>query len=104
MFDDVTVGVPASTPTEIINMIAKRAIWDTAISPELFLAIVRGEESCDWPSRAFCVARLLECASWYDVVKIITPREICSLWPDAERYVRTAGIKRGMEYACRVLQ
>lgn len=100
----VTASLSDPTSIELINTIAKRALWDTNISPDQFLAIIRGEESREWPSRAFCVARLLECASWYDVVKIIAPREICSLWPEAERYVRTTGIKRGMEYACRVLQ
>jgi hypothetical protein len=95
---------PQTFSAELINTIAKRSLWDTNISPEQFLAIIRGEENHEWPSRAFCVARLLECASWYDVVKIISPREICSLWPEAERYVRATGIKRGMEYACRVLQ
>ncbi len=87
-----------------INRIARRAVWDTNLSPEQFLSIIRGELNLEWPTRAFCVARLLECASWYDVVKIIPPREVCLLWPDAERYVRVNGIKRGMEYACRVLQ
>ena len=87
-----------------INSIARRAVWDTNLSPEQFLSIIRGELNLEWPTRAFCVARLLECASWYDVVKIIPPREVCLLWPDAERYVRVNGIKRGMEYACRVLQ
>ena len=87
-----------------ISSIARRAVWDTHLSPEQFLSIIRGELNLEWPTRAFCVARLLECASWYDVVKIIPPREVCLLWPDAERYVRVNGIKRGMEYACRVLQ
>lgn len=100
--DDTSLSRTQSS--DLINSIAKRAVWDTNLSPELFLSIIRGEVNLEWPTRAFCVARLLECASWYDVVKIIPPREICLLWPDAERYVRVNGIKRGMEYACRVLQ
>ena len=100
----VDTASPLESSSELINTIARRSLWDTNISPEQFLAIIRGEENLEWPSRAFCVARLLECANWYDVVKIISPREICSLWPEAERYVRATGIKRGMEYACRVLQ
>lgn len=99
---DTTPIEADSASTE--HIILKRALWDTNISPALFLAILRGEESHDWPTRAFCVARLLECANWYDVVKIIPPRDICSLWPEAQRYVRTTSIKKGMEYACRVLQ
>jgi len=97
-------SLPRTQSIDLINSIAKRAVWDTNLSPELFLSIIRGEVSLEWPTRAFCVARLLECASWYDVVKIIPPREVCLLWPDAERYARVNGIKRGMEYACRVLQ
>lgn len=84
--------------------LAKRAVWDMVLSPEDFLLVLQGKLTVDWPSRAFCVARLLECASWYDVVKILPPREICALWPEAQHYVRSRTIKIGMEYACRVLQ
>ena len=84
--------------------LAKRAVWDMALQPEDFLKILRGELALDWPSRPFCVARLLECATWYDVVRIISPREICSIWPEAQHFVRSKSLKLGMEYACRVLQ
>ncbi|SPD74986.1 conserved hypothetical protein [uncultured Desulfobacterium sp.] len=84
-------------------ILAKRAVWDMALEPEDFLKIVRGELSVDWPSRPFCVARLLESASWYDVVRILSPQEICSMWPEAKHFVRSKSIKLGMEYACRVL-
>lgn len=87
----------------LIETIAKRAVWDTDLSPVEFLSILRGEMSVEWPTRAFCVARLLECASWYDVVQVMSPEEICSLWPGAERHVRSKAIKKGMDYACRVL-
>jgi len=93
---------PENKKIELI--LAKRAIWDMALQPEDFLKILNGELVVDWPSRPFCVARLLECASWYDVVKVLPPREICSLWPEAQRFVRSKSIKLGMEYACRVLQ
>lgn len=85
-------------------IIAKRAVWDMALEPENYLKIVRGELSVDWPSRAFCMARLLECGNWYDVVKILPPKEICALWSEAEPFVRSKTIRLGMEYACRVLQ
>ena len=84
--------------------LARRAVWDMALQPQEFLKILHGELTVDWPSRPFCVARLLECASWYDVVKILPPQEICALWPEAQRFVRSKSLKLGMEYACRVLQ
>lgn len=84
--------------------IAKRAVWDTGVTPEDFLAVLRGELFPVWPTRAFCVARLLECASWYDVVRVMEPAEICAMWPAAERYVRSPSLRKGMEYACRILQ
>jgi len=90
--------------SELSATISKRAVWDLSITPQEFLLILHGELTVSWPSRAFCVARLLECATWYDVVKILSPREICALWPETERYVRSRSIKAGMEYACRVLQ
>lgn len=89
---------------ELSIKIAKRAVWDMSLPPQDFLRILSGELKIDWPSRPFCVARLLECATWYDAVRIMPPREICSLWPEAERFVRSRSIKLGMEYACRILQ
>lgn len=101
---DGTPSLPENLTHAVEDLaIARRAVWDTGLSPESFLAIVRGELTLEWPSRPFCVARLLECASWYDVVKIIAPRDICALWPEAERYVRVTSIKQGMDYACRIL-
>jgi len=84
--------------------VARRAVWDTGLSPEEFLAVLRGESTPDWPSRAFCVARLLECANWYDVARIMAPRDICAVWPEVRAHVRSDSIRRGMEYVCRVLQ
>jgi hypothetical protein len=90
--------------THLAMTIAKRAVWDLSMQPQDFLLILRGELTVAWPSRAFCVARLLECANWYDVTTILSPREICSLWPNAQQYVRSLSIRRGMDYACRILQ
>lgn len=90
--------------TPLAMTIAKRAVWDLSLQPQDFLMILRGELTVSWPSRAFCVARLLECASWYDATTILPPREICSLWPDAQRYARSLSIRLGMDYACRILQ
>jgi hypothetical protein len=92
------------TDSALSMAIAKRAVWDIGLEPSDFLAILRGELTRDWPSRAFCVARLLECATWYDVVQVLPPREICALWPEAQHYVRSRSIRLGMEYACRLLQ
>ncbi len=93
---------PAEVPLALC--LAKRAVWDLALPPQDFLRILRGELIVSWPSRAFCAARLLECANWYDAVTVLSPREFCELWPEARQYVRSASLRRGMDYACRVLQ
>ena len=93
----------SSDASSIADMIARRAVWDTELSPDTFLAILRGEITAEWPSRAFCVARLLECSNWFDAVTILPPRVICELWSEAKFHVRSNAIKRGMEYACRIL-
>lgn len=84
--------------------IAKRAVWDLALSPQDFIKILHGELTVDWPTQAFCVARLLECCNWYDATKILPPRDICTLWPEAKRFVRSPSIRLGMEYAYGLLQ
>src|SRR3990170_3007602 len=84
--------------------ILSQALWDLKITPEEFLAIIEGKSSKKWPGRGFCVARLLESVNWFDIVKIIEPRKLCSLWKEAKRYVRVKSIKEGMDFACRILQ
>ena len=98
IFNNMNADIGALT-----NIIARRAVWDTDLSPETYLAILRGEISVEWPTRAFCVARLLECSNWFDAVTVLSPQEICKFWPEAERHVRSRSIKLGMEYACRIL-
>jgi len=57
------------------------------IIPEEFLEIIEGKSNKKWPVRGFCVARLLESVNWFDIVKIIEPRTLCSLWKEAKKYV-----------------
>ncbi|MEW6417685.1 MAG: hypothetical protein AB1480_06145 [Nitrospirota bacterium] len=84
--------------------ILKQCLWDMNLTPEEFLAIIEGKSARKWPERAFCVARLLESVNWFDIVKIVEPREICSLWAEARRFVRFNSIKEGMDFACKILQ
>ncbi len=84
--------------------ILKQCLWDMKLTPEEFLDIIEGRSSRKWPERAFCAARLLESVNWFDIVKIMEPKKICSLWDEAKRYVRLKSIKEGMDFACRILQ
>lgn len=84
--------------------ILKQCLWDMKLTPEEFLDIIEGRSSRKWPERAFCVARLLESVNWFEIVEIIEPQKICSLWDEAKRYVRFKSIKEGMDFACRILQ
>jgi len=90
--------------TEEQKRILKQCLWDMKLTPEEFLDIIEGRSSRKWPERTFCVARLLESVNWFDIVKIIEPKKICSLWDEARRYVRLKSIKEGMDFACRILQ
>jgi hypothetical protein len=73
----------------IAMTLAKLAVWDIALEPRGFLAILRGELTVDWSLRALYVARLLECSACVDAVQVLTPREICALWPEAQHFVRS---------------
>lgn len=57
-----------------------QALWDMNISPEEFMGIIEGHIVRKWPDRGFCVARFLESVNWFDVTKVIQPRDICGLW------------------------
>lgn len=87
------------------KLILKQCLWDLNLTPEEFLDIIEGRLVKKWPDRAFCVARLLESVNWFDIVKIIPPKILCSLWDEAaKKKVRFKSIKEGMDFACRVLR
>jgi len=90
--------------TENEKRILSQALWDLNLTPEEFLEIIEGKSTREWPDRGFCVARMLESINWFDIVKIIKPKEICNLWGEAKKYVRRKSIKDGMEFACRILR
>ena len=92
------------TLTDEQKKIIKQALWDMNLTPEEFLEIIEGKSGRKWPDRAFYAARLLESINWFKIVKIIDPRVLCGLWPDAKKYVRFKEIKEGMDFACRILQ
>lgn len=90
--------------TEEQRGILKQCLWDMNLTSEEFLDIIEGRSTRKWPERAFCVARLLESVNWFDIVKIIEPQKVCSLWAEARRFVRFNSIKEGMDFACTILQ
>jgi len=90
--------------TEEQRKILKQCLWDMNLTPEEFLDIIEGRSTRKWPERAFCVARLLESVNWFDIVRIVPPKEICSLWAEAKKYIRVKSIKEGMDFACTILQ
>ena len=79
------------------------ALWDLTLTPQEFLGIIGGNTNRPWPSRGWCVARLLESVGWLDVVKIVEPSTLCALWPEARPFVRASSLREGMDYACTVL-
>ncbi len=79
------------------------ALWDLTLTPREFLGIIGGDISRPWPSRGWCVARLLESVGWFDVVKIVKPSTLCAVWPEARPFVRASSLREGMDYACTVL-
>ncbi len=83
--------------------ILRQCLWDLNLTPDEFLDIIEGRSDRTWPNRAFCVARMLESMNWYDIVKVVEPERLCTLWDAAKRYVRVKSIKEGMDFACRIL-
>ncbi len=91
--------------TEEQRSILRQCLWDLNLTPEEFLAIIEGRLTRKWPDRAFCVARLIESVNWFEIVQIISPEFLCSLWDEAvKRNVRFKTLKEGMDFACRILR
>ncbi len=73
------------------------------MTPEEFMGIIDGGVNRPWPSRGWCVARLLESVPWFDLLRIMPPKRLCSLWPEARPFIRARSVREGMDYACAVL-
>ncbi len=86
------------------RMIISQALWDLTLSPEEFMGIIEGRILRKWPDRGFCIARFLESVNWFDVTRVIPPEDICGLWEEAKKHVRSRSLKVGMDFACRILQ
>ena len=84
--------------------IISQALWDLNMSPEEFLGIIEGRIARKWPDRGFCVARFLESVNWFDITKVIHPKDICGMWKEAKKHVRSRSKKEGMDIACRILR
>ncbi len=94
----------ATALNEEKRKIVTQALWDLNMTPDDFVGIIKGTVQRNWPSRGFCVARLLESVNWFDIVKIFPPAEICAVWEETEKYLRSESIRKGMEFACRTLR
>ena len=90
--------------TEEQRGILSQALWDLNLTPEEFLAIIEGRSQRKWPDHAFCVARLLESANWFKIVRVVDPRVLCAVWEDAKKHMRFKELIKGMDFACRILR
>lgn len=84
--------------------VLSQALWDLNLTPDEFADIIEGRIVRAWPDRGFCVARLLESVTWFDVVKIFSPADLCAVWNEARKHVRDSSITKGMDFACRILR
>ena len=90
--------------TEEQKQILKGCLWDYRITPQEFYDVLSGQSTPKWPTKAWCVARLINYVNWYNIVKIFKPEEVCALWtPEARRLVRGKYLIEGMDFACRFL-
>jgi hypothetical protein len=94
----------ATVLDEEAKKIITQALWDLNMTPDEFVGVIQGTLERSWPTRGFCVARLLESANWFDIIKIFSPAEICAVWAEAEKYLRSESIRKGMEFACRTIR
>lgn len=91
------------TLTSEEERVVRQALWDLVLTPREFLEIIEGRGTRNWPSRGFCVARLLESVTWFEIVKLVQPETLCASWSEARPYVRIGSIREGMDFACRFL-
>jgi hypothetical protein len=73
-------------------------VWDYDISEEQFLAILEGREAIGRLDQDWAAQRVLEYASYDEIVRLIGFRRLIENWPRWRRHIRSEGRRRGFDF------
>lgn len=73
-------------------------LWDYNISREQFREMLEGRLTIGRLDRHWAAIRLLEYASYEDIVRLLGFRELVEGWPRWRRRIRSLSRKRGFDF------
>lgn len=73
-------------------------VWDYVISEEQFLHILAGQESIGRLDQDWAALRVLEYASYEEIVRLIGFRRLIENWPRWRHRIRSESRRRGFDF------
>jgi hypothetical protein len=73
-------------------------IWDYDISESDFRAILAGEMTIGRLGRDWAAIRLLEYATYPEIIRLLGYRRLIEGWPRWRKYIRSESRKRGFDF------
>jgi hypothetical protein len=73
-------------------------LWDYQLSEEEFQKILEGKLTKGRLDRDWAVVRLLEYASYPEIIKLLGYREIVNEWPRLRTRIRAQSRRRGFDF------
>ncbi len=75
-----------------------RYVWDYDVTEDQFEAMLAGTLALGKLDRAWAAARLIDSASYAEVVRRIGFRELVRCWPEWRGRVRSSSARRGLDF------
>ena len=73
-------------------------LWDYDLSETEFRALLRGQTRIGRLDQDWAAVRLLEYASFEDIVRLLGYRRIVEGWPRWRAHIRSVSRKRGLDF------
>ncbi len=73
-------------------------VWDYDIDEERFRALLEGRETLGRLDRSWAAVRLLEHASYTEIRRLMSFRELIQGWPDWRGRIRSQSRRRALDF------
>jgi hypothetical protein len=73
-------------------------VWDYDLDEHQFREILAGHLTIGRLDRRWAAVRLLEYAPYHEIVRQLGFRDLIEGWPEWRPYVKSAGVRRGLDF------
>ncbi len=73
-------------------------LWDSDLNEEEFRLILSGRKTIGRRDRKWAAYRLLDYASYRDILRLLGTKAIAEHWPEWRSHVRSSSRRRGLDF------